>query len=485
MLKDYICTPLQQIFNLSLFTGQHPDILKVSKTIPIYKKGSRLLVSNYRPISLLSNLNKILEKLVHNRVYKFLEDYQCIYSLQFGFRKNHSTNHALIQITESIRQALDNKKHVCGVFVDLQKAFDTVNHDILISKLDHYGIRGTANNWFSSYLKNRSQFVSILGYESSTKPINHGVPQGSVLGPLLFLIYINDLHYAIKNSKVFHFADDTNLLNISDSPKQMQKLVNADLKILYHWLLANKISLNCDKTEVIFFRKPGESAPNIKIKMNGHKIIPSKFIKYLGVYLDKNLNGGFHCRELIKKLKRANGMLCKARHYIKHDDLKTLYYAIFSSHLIYGCQIWGQTINSFNQKVFKLQNRSVRIISFADFRADENPLYINLKIVKLDDQIYLNNCLFVHDTLKKVSPLSFHDYFTLNKHIHSFNTKSADLGCVHVFPSNTVRYGLNSIISKSISDWNDATKKFHIDLTSLSREKLKFNLKSYFIQSYS
>ena len=174
-------------------------------------------------------------------------------------------DHALIEITETIRQALDNKKYVCGVFVDLQKAFDTVNHDILISKLDHYGIRGTANNWFSSYLKNRSQFVSILGYESSTKPINHGVPQGSVLGPLLFLMYINDLQYAIKNSKVFHFADDTNLLNISDSPKNLQKLVNADLKILYHWLLANKISLNCDKTEIIFFRKPGESAPNIKI----------------------------------------------------------------------------------------------------------------------------------------------------------------------------------------------------------------------------
>ena len=139
LLKDYICDPLNKIFNLSLTTGQHPNILKISKTIPIYKKGSRLLVSNYRPISLLYNLNKILEKIVHSRVYAFLEDYQCIYSLQFGFRKKHSTNHALIDITETVRQALDNKKYACGVFVDLQKAFDTVNHDILINKLDHYG----------------------------------------------------------------------------------------------------------------------------------------------------------------------------------------------------------------------------------------------------------------------------------------------------------------------------------------------------------
>ena len=276
LLKDELCIPLKSIFNLYLFTRQHPDILKISKTIPIFKKGSRLLVSNYRPISLLSNLNKILEKIVHARIYKFLEDCQCIYSLQFGFLKKHSTNHALIDITETIRQALDNKQIACGVFVDLQKAFDTVNHDILIAKLEHYGIRGTANNWFSSYLKHRTQFVSILGFESDTKPINHGVPQGSVLGPLLFLIYINDLHCAIKNSKVYHFADDTNLLNIGKSPKKIAKLLNADLKILYYWLLANKISLNCDKTEIIFFHKPGEKIPSesehIHIKLFRHVI---------------------------------------------------------------------------------------------------------------------------------------------------------------------------------------------------------------------
>ena len=347
MLKEEICEPRNKIFNLSFSTGQYPNILKISKTIPIFKKGSRLLVSNYRPISLLSNLNKILEKIVHERIYKFLEDYQCIYSLQ-GFRKKHSTNRALIDITETIRQALDNKKFACGIFVDLQKAFETVNHDILIDKLEHYGIRGTTNNWFASYLKNRSQFVSTLGFDSFTKPVAHGVPQGSVLGPLLFLIYINDLHSAIKSSKVYHFADDTNFLNIGNSPKIMQKLVNADLKILYKWLLANKISLNCDKTEIIFFHKPGEIVPEMKIKMNGHRIYPSNNIKYLGIYLDETLNGRFHCETLMKKLKRANGMLCKARHYITNDDLKTLYYAIFSSHLIYGCQIWGQTTNVFN-----------------------------------------------------------------------------------------------------------------------------------------
>ena len=190
MLKKDISHPLSTIYNISLTTGSYPDLLKIAKTIPIYKKGSKLSTSNYRSISLLSNLNKILEKLMFNRVYKYLEDKNFIYNLQFGFRKKHSTNHALIEITENIREALDNNNFACGIFIDLQKAFDTVNHSILIGKLEYYGIRGIGNNWFKSYLTNRKQFVSTLGFNSDICDIKHGVPQGSVLGPLLFLLYI-------------------------------------------------------------------------------------------------------------------------------------------------------------------------------------------------------------------------------------------------------------------------------------------------------
>ena len=177
----------------------------------------------------------------------FLSKNNIIYNLQFGLRQQYSTSHALINITEIIRKGLDDGNIGCGVFVDLQKAFDTVDHQILLAKLNHYGICGVSNDWFKSYLSNRNQYVSINGYESGLAALNCGVPQGSVLGPLLFLLYINDLNQAIKFCKVHHFADDTNLLCLSNSIKKLNKLVNADLKHLVNWLNANKISLNVKK----------------------------------------------------------------------------------------------------------------------------------------------------------------------------------------------------------------------------------------------
>ena len=168
LLKKDISLPLSKIFNLSMKTGTHPDCLKLAKVIPIHKKGSKLEVGNYRPISLLSNINKLLEKIVHERCYDFLEKFNCLYKYQFGFRKSHSTNHALIEITEKIRKALDSRKFACGIFVDLQKAFDTVNHEILLKKLEHYGLRNMTNSWFKSYLNNRKQLVSLNGVDSET-----------------------------------------------------------------------------------------------------------------------------------------------------------------------------------------------------------------------------------------------------------------------------------------------------------------------------
>jgi retron-type reverse transcriptase len=241
-----------------------------------------------------------------NRLINFLDANHCLFKRQFGFRSKHSTEHALISLTESIRKNLDSGQFACGIFIDLQKAFDTVDHEILLTKLKHYGIRGIGSSWFRSFLSNRSQFVEINGIKSTTINILYGVPQGSVLGPLLFLIYINDLHNALCYSNSHLFADDTTLLFSGTSLKSIGKKANIDLKLLVGWLNANKISLNSSKTELLIFRSKTKPVKfDLKIKINGRRLFPSSYVKYLGVYIDEHLLWYRHVNDLSVKLRRA------------------------------------------------------------------------------------------------------------------------------------------------------------------------------------
>ena len=488
-IKLILAESLADIINLSFNTGIYIEKLKVSKVIPIFKgKGSNLECCNYRPISLLWNIDKIVEKLMHKRLYNFLSKYKIIFNLQFGFRKSHSTSHALIYLTEKVREALDANCFSCGVFVDLPKAFDTVDHEILLYKLDHYGIRGIENSWFKSYLSNRKQFVSINGALSNETVVQHGVPQGSVLGPLLFLLYINDLNKALKYCNTLHFADDTCLLLKNKKLKKMRKYLNIDLRNLSNWLNANKISLNVSKTELLIFKHPKKKMKyNLKVKLDGKLLRPSSYVKYLGMYIDSNLNWNFNTKVLSSKLSRSIGMLSKIRHYVNAETLKSIYFAIFASHLSYGSIIWAQNSSNQNVKrILRLQKRALRIISFANYRDHADPLYKNLNILKFTDNVKLRNILLVYDSLNSKLPSILNNMFTYSKSVHNHNTRSSSKLKLKLPEVNTTTHGLNSIKYQSISVWNKLIDEYPtINLQELKRSKLKRILLHYFSNKYT
>jgi hypothetical protein len=230
---------------------------------------------------------------------------------------------------------------------------------MLLQKLKHYGIKGKANNWFRSYLSNRKQFVSLSGHSSILEFILHGVPQGSVLGPLLFLIYINDIPNAVSSSNPFLFADDTALLYSDSNPKYIESRVNLDLHHLLNWLHANKIALNATKTEVIIFRNPKKQLNyDVKLKLNGKYLLPSSHVKYLGILIDEHLAWNFHLNSLATKLRKTNGIISKLLHFVPRSTMRSIYFALFHSHISYASIVWGQNISN-TSRIFLLQKAAI------------------------------------------------------------------------------------------------------------------------------
>jgi len=486
MSKHYIAEPLSDICNKSFEDGIFPDINKVAKVIPVHKKGSKVEINNYRPISLLPIFSKIMEKVISIRLTTFLTNNDILCPNQFGFRSGFSTSHSLLSITECIKQTIESKKYGCGVFIDLKKAFDTVNHQILLTKLEHYGIRNIALELFKSYLKNRKQFVSLNGVESDMNTVTCGVPQGSVLGPILFLLYINDLPNISNKLKIFLFADDTNIYLESDDLKSLETDMNNELIVLYDWLCVNRLSLNISKTNYVIFRAPNKLKFPIAIKINNTDIEEKDFIKYLGVLIDSHLTFKQHINEVKKKIARAVGILYKLRPFVTTTIMKSVYYAIAYPFLLYGIIVWGSSSNSLLSSIHLQQKKIVRILSYNDTvinihgaRAHSPPLFYQLKLLTIFDIFKLQISKFSYNSMNGLSPYTMFR-FTPAAEIHHHQTRFASAGNLYI-NYNRTNYGLKSVQAVGSRLWNTIPLSIQNSVTifSFSRQMKQLLLSEY------
>jgi len=355
---------LTEIVNSSFENGIFPQLLKNACVSPIFKGGSRMEISNYRPVSILPILSKIIEKLMHERLTKFVMDNNIIYEHQFGFQKDKSTTLAVMDMTEKIIRSFEKKDFACNIFLDFAKAFDTINHEILASKLEYYGIRGVAKDWFISYLSNRYQSVKIEQSISSKMPITCGVPQGSILGPLLFLIYINDIKQSSDKLMFFLFADDTSTYISGNDLKVIETICNEELEKVSEWLRANKLSLNVSKSNMVLFRNHNRKLiSDIFIKIDNELINQKNYVKYLGIYIDKNLSWKEHISNIKIKLDRGIGMLSKLRIFAPRSIILKAYHAFITPHINYGILNWGNASDTALSPIIKCLEKANSIVN--------------------------------------------------------------------------------------------------------------------------
>ena len=481
--KHILSPYLTIIFNLGLEKGHYYDKLKIARVTPLFKGGIKSEVKNYRPISILTAFNKVFETIIKKRLVNFWNRFEVFSPTQFGFRENYSTTLAITHLREYILTELDNNMNICALFIDLAKAFDTVNHEILLYKLTQYGIRGFANDLIRSYLTNRKQLVCGDGFSSSYIDINIGVPQGSILGPLLFLIYINDISLC-SNLKATLYADDSVFTLSHKNANTLQTKLNAELPKLNHWLKLNRLSLNLRKTKYLYFSK---SNKNIAIQIDGSDILQTKCIKYLGVHLDDKLKWHKHVEYVEAKLSAATGAFSKLCKYLPSNTLTPVYYSLVYSHLQYAIICWGNTSKKVLNRLQIKQNRIIKILSkkFGK-KVRLQPLFQKLNFLRLNKIFKFEIAKFMVKFHSNKLPQFCEEYlksFVKVSSVHTHYTRSSFSNEYYV-PRTFYHKTDQSLRVIGAKIWNDLPKCLRNKLITTSINHSSKLLKQHFLGTH-
>ncbi|CAK1600201.1 unnamed protein product [Parnassius mnemosyne] len=453
---DTIAPHLAIIFNTSIESGVFPDLMKHSKVIPLFKSGSTLDPANFRPISVLPTLSKIFEKIVLDQMLNFFNINNLLHKNQFGFTRGRSTTDAGVELIKYIFNAWENSQDALGIFCDLSKAFDCVHHETLIRKLQHYGVRSDALKLIISYLSKRTQKVVINNMSSSGSMVQMGVPQGSILGPFLFLVYINDLPYIVGDSHdIVLFADDTSL--IFKLSRQLLKYdeVNNAISKLVNWFDVNNLHLNGTKTKCMKFVTPNVKQLNTNVILNGEKLSLVDTTIFLGITLDAKLQWSPHISKLASRLSSAAYAVKKIRSLTSVETARLVYFSYFHSIMSYGILLWGHAADT--EIIFVLQKRAIRAIYDLKPKESLRQKFKEINILTLASQYIYENLMYVHKN--KSSFIKISD-------IHSVNTRNRHKLVVPVTRLHRVS---NSFLGRCIRFYN----KIPENIQSLACSKFK------------
>ena len=471
---DLLDVMITLLCSQSMVKGVVPRGMKLAKVVCIHKADDPREVSNYRPISVLPVISKILERLIYNRLMDHLVQCNHLTSRQYGFRPKCSTEGALHDMCTSLYNEMDNGNLCIGVFLDLSKAFDTIDRQILRVKLHAYGVRDVELDWFNSYFRERQQYVSVGGKKSCYRSISYGTAQGSILGPLIFIVFINDIVYSSNLLKFIMFADDTNVFLCSDNMRTLFNNCNRELKKVYSWMNANKLTLNFKKTNYVIFHRAQKSLQQnrLRIRIGNKTIDRAQNTKFLGVKIDEHLTFKSHISLLIGRLSKYVAIFYRIRDLLDRGSLLLIYKTLIYPNLIYCNSVWGATYVSVLKPLVVMQKKIVRVMCYRSRLDHTGGIFNDLKILKIDQIVYYTRCNFIYKSIHS------HNYCNLFSYYESeYNTRLSNNRCLILHRSRS-DHSKMSIVHNGVKMWNDVPRVVR-DITNYCT--FKFKLKEYIL----